>query len=94
MRQRRAYTPPRASRSAWLRRERQLLQHRVGGRLALDRAALRAALTATQGFQGITGVLSCDAFGDCGSGRINIYDHQDSGITDAAQLPVVYRFAP
>ena len=65
-----------------------------GGRLTLDRAALRAALTATRGFQGITGVLSCDAFGDCGSGRINIYDHQDSGITDAAQLPVVYRFAP
>ena len=65
-----------------------------GGKLSLDRAALRAALTATRGFQGITGVLSCDAFGDCGSGRINIYDHQDSGITDAAQLPVVYRFAP
>ena len=65
-----------------------------GGKLTLDRAALRAALTGTQGFQGITGVLSCDAFGDCGSGRINIYDHRDSGITDAAQLPVVYRFAP
>lgn len=64
------------------------------GRLTLDRAALRAALTATHDFQGIIGVLSCDAFGDCGTGRINIYHHRDSGITDAAQVPVVYRFSP
>ena len=64
------------------------------GMLTLDRAALRAALTATQNFQGLTGLLSCDAFGDCGTGRINIYHHRDSGITDAAQLPVVYRFSP
>ena len=65
-----------------------------GGRLTLDRAALRAALTATLRFQGITGVLSCDAFGDCGTGRINIYHHRDSSMTDASQLPVVYRFSP
>ena len=64
------------------------------GRLTLDRAALRAALAATHDFQGITGVLSCDAFGDCGTGRINIYHHRDSRITDAAQVPVVYRFSP
>ena len=64
------------------------------GKLTLDRAALREALTATRNFRGITGVLSCDAFGDCGTGRINIYHHRDSGITDAAQVPVVYRFSP
>ena len=64
------------------------------GRLTVDRAALRAALTATQDFQGITGVLSCDAFGDCGTGRINIYHHRDSRTTDAAQVPVVYRYSP
>ena len=64
------------------------------GRLTLDRAALRAALTATRNFRGITGVLSCDTFGDCGTGRINIYHHRDSRTTDAAQVPVVYRFAP
>ena len=64
------------------------------GKLTVDRAALRAALTATQDFQGITGVLSCDAFGDCGTGRINIYHHRDSRTTDAAQVPVVYRFSP
>ena len=62
--------------------------------LTVDRAALRNALTATRNFQGITGVFSCDAFGDCGTGRINIYHHRDSRLTDAAQLPVVYRFSP
>ena len=65
-----------------------------GGTLLLDRAALRAAMGAMTGFQGITGVLSCDAFGDCGTGRINIYHHTDSSVTDAAQLAVVYRFPP
>ncbi len=64
------------------------------GKLTVNRTALRATLTATQGFRGITGVLSCDAFGDCGTGRINIYHHQDAGTTDAAQLAVVYRFSP
>ena len=65
-----------------------------GGRLHVDRAALREALGAMTGFRGITGVLSCDAFGDCGTGRINIYDHRDSTITDASHLAVVYRFIP
>ena len=65
-----------------------------GDMLTLDRAALRATLTATHDFHGIIGTLSCDAFGDCGTGRINVYDHQDSGVTDAASLPVVYRFVP
>ncbi len=65
-----------------------------GGKLYIDRAELREALGATAGFQGITGVLSCDAFGDCGTGRVNIYYHTDSGVTDTAQLPVVYRFTP
>ncbi len=65
-----------------------------GGKLYIDRAELREAIGATAGFQGIIGTLSCDAFGDCGTGRLNIYYHTDSSITDTAQLPVVYRFAP
>ena len=65
-----------------------------GGTLHLDRAALREAMGTMTGFQGITGVLSCDPFGDCGTGRINIYHHTDSTITDASQLAVVYRFVP
>ena len=65
-----------------------------GGKLYIDRGALRQEIGATADFQGITGVLACDDFGDCGSGRVNIYHHADSGVTDAGQLPVVYRYAP
>ena len=65
-----------------------------GGKLYVDRAALREEIAATSGFQGIIGVLSCDDFGDCGTGRVNIYHHTDSAITEPAQLPVVYHFSP
>ena len=64
------------------------------GKLYVDRAALREEIAATDGFQGLVGTVSCDDFGDCGTGRINIYHHMDANITDPAQLPVVYRFAP
>ena len=52
------------------------------------------ALVHTLDFQGIIGTLTCDEFGDCGTGRMNIYYHADSSITDVAQLPVEYQFAP
>ena len=65
-----------------------------GGKLYIDRAMLREELWATTGFQGIMGELSCDEFGDCGTGHVTIYYHTDSGITDPAQLPVVYHFEP
>ncbi|MCY3919842.1 MAG: ABC transporter substrate-binding protein, partial [Chloroflexi bacterium] len=63
----------------------------VGDRLVIDRAALRQALSETAGFGGLTGALSCDAFGDCGSGGIQIVHHTDAGVTDITRLPVVYR---
>ncbi len=66
----------------------------AGGKLYVDRAALRRQLHATSGFQALIGMLNCDEFGDCGTGRINIYHHTDLTITDPAQLPVVYRFSP
>ncbi len=65
-----------------------------GGKLYLDRAVLREEVGATVGFHGIIGAISCDDFGDCGTGRINIYHHVDSSITNPAQVPVVYEFAP
>ena len=48
----------------------------------VDHAALREEIGATARFQGITGILSRDDFGDCGTGNVNIYQHQDSTITD------------
>ena len=63
------------------------------GVLHIDRAALRAEIERTE-IQGLIGAISCDAFGDCGTGRVNIYHHTDSRITDIAKLPIVYRYAP
>ena len=65
-----------------------------GERLIVDRNALRRELYATSGFEGLVGTLSSDEFGDCGTGRINIYHHTDTSVTDPSQLPVVYRFVP
>ena len=62
--------------------------------LFIDRARLREALTSTAGFSGIVGAISCDEFGDCGTGRLRISHHTDSSVTDVAGLTAVYRFAP
>ncbi len=65
-----------------------------GDSLHIDRAKLREALSGTTGFRGVIGVISCDEFGDCGVGSIQISHHTDSSVTNIADLPVVYRFAP
>ena len=64
------------------------------GKLYIDRAELRETIGETDGFQGLTGVISCDDFGDCGTGRTDIFHHTDSGMPDPSGLPVVYQFAP
>ena len=61
-----------------------------GDKLYTDRSKLREALTGVAGFRGIIGVISCDEFGDCGTGHIEIVHHTDSDVTDIAELPVVY----
>ena len=66
----------------------------VGDALYIDRARLRTALGGTSGFSGIIGTISCDEFGDCGTGRVQISQHTDSTMTDIDRLPVVYRYAP
>jgi branched-chain amino acid transport system substrate-binding protein len=63
---------------------------RRGARLYVDRAALRDAIAETQGFQGLLGTLSCDEFGDCGTGGVSIYYHTDPSITDPAELDPIY----
>ncbi|MCP4116599.1 MAG: ABC transporter substrate-binding protein, partial [Desulfobacteraceae bacterium] len=42
------------------------------GTLHIGRQALRDALYATVDFEGVTGTLSCDEFGDCGVARFKI----------------------
>ena len=65
-----------------------------GDSLYIDRSKLREALTGFSDFKGIIGVITCDEFGDCGTGRVQISHHTDSSMTDIAELPVVHRFAP
>ncbi len=65
------------------------------GRLTVERAVLPEAIRqVSSDFQGLIGAITCDNFGDCGTGRLSIYHHTDSAVTDPAQLPVVYRFEP
>jgi len=61
-----------------------------GDELLIDRAALRVELSNTSGFQGLTGVLTCDQFGDCSDGRSIVVLHIDSGNPDATWDNVVY----
>ena len=65
----------------------------VGDRMYIDRAALREAVGATS-IGGLIGTVSCDDFGDCGTGRMNVYHHTDTSITDISRLRVVYVYSP
>jgi branched-chain amino acid transport system substrate-binding protein len=42
------------------------------GTLLIGRQALRDALYATSGFEGITGTLACDEFGECANAQISV----------------------
>ena len=64
-----------------------------GDMLHIDRMALRAQVRATS-MSGLVGTVACDRFGDCGTGRMNIYHHTDRNITDVSRLPVVYVYNP
>lgn len=60
------------------------------GTLFIDRQALRDALYATVNFPGVTGTLSCDQFGDCGSQAVAVYFHEDATQPELARQNVVF----
>ena len=64
------------------------------GALVIDRAGIREYLDNLSGFQGVTGVLSCDEFGDCGASRVVIHEHLDSTDIEATRQSVVYEVGP
>jgi len=41
--------------------------------LVIDREALISAIRQTQGYEGLSGTITCDAFGDCGTAEISVY---------------------
>lgn len=53
------------------------------GSLHIDRKALRDAMYATSGHEGLTGTITCNEFGDCGAPGISVYQNADpeAGIT-------------
>ena len=65
-----------------------------GVTLVIDRAGIREYLDNLSGFQGVTGVLSCDEFGDCGASRVVIHEHLDSTDIEATRQSVVYEVGP
>ena len=65
-----------------------------GQMLYINRARLREELSNTRGFQGLIGNISCDQFGDCGTGHAHIAQLTGSAVTDLAKLPIVYEYDP
>ncbi len=65
------------------------------GTLHIGRQALRDALYATSGYEGITGKLSCDKFGDCGIAFLDIMrlDDPAAGIS-GVKANVIYTYRP
>jgi len=62
--------------------------------LVVDRAGIREYLNNLSGFQGVTGVLTCDQFGDCGASRVVIHEHLDSTDPQATRDSVVFEVGP
>jgi branched-chain amino acid transport system substrate-binding protein len=48
------------------------------GTIHIGRQALRDALYATEGFEGITGNLTCDEHGDCANPKISVSQVQNA----------------
>nr|MCS5676175.1 ABC transporter substrate-binding protein [Acidimicrobiales bacterium] len=65
-----------------------------GGTLVIDRAGVREHLAGVTDYAGIIGLMSCDAFGDCGSQKITVIGHGDSDDIPASNANVVYEYAP
>ncbi len=64
------------------------------GNLVVDRAGVREFLNGIRGYSGIIGTINCDDFGDCGSQKITIIEHLDSGDVEASKANVVFEYAP
>ena len=64
------------------------------GNLNIDRQGVRDHLNGIQGYSGLIGTINCDDFGDCGSQKITVILHEDSGDIPASIANVVFEYAP
>ena len=65
-----------------------------GGKLMIDRDGVREFLNGISGYEGISGTIDCDNFGDCGSQRMRVVQHVDENDLEASYANVVYEYAP
>jgi ABC-type branched-subunit amino acid transport system substrate-binding protein len=58
-----------------------------GQTVTIDRTALREALYGTENFQGITGILTCDVYGDCADPNIKVFFNgaEQQSLTDVSE---------
>ena len=65
------------------------------GNLMIDRQGIRDHLNSVQGYQGLIGIINCDAFGDCGAARITVVQNiGGEENADASLNNVVFSYAP
>ena len=65
------------------------------GTLHLGRQALRDALYATAKYQGVSGLLTCDEFGDCAPEQFDVLRLDDPGAgVEGLKANVVYTYSP
>ena len=64
------------------------------GTLVIDRAGVRQHLDDVDGYQGITGTLTCDDYGDCGAARIIVIGHDRPDDLAASMANIVFEYAP
>jgi branched-chain amino acid transport system substrate-binding protein len=65
-----------------------------GDALVIDRQGVRDYLNGVSGYSGVIGTINCDDFGDCGSQKITVILHEDSGAIEASKENVVFEYAP
>jgi branched-chain amino acid transport system substrate-binding protein len=65
------------------------------GTLHIDRKELIDTLYETEGYEGLTGTITCDEFGDCADPKIDILQNTEAEATiDAVRANVLFTFDP
>ena len=66
-----------------------------GGALVVDRQGVRDYLNNLEGFSGLSGTITCDAFGECGANRITVIQNIGGEANAEARIDnVVFSFSP
>ena len=77
------------------RRDRRPSGWRTAGRLTIGRGALRDEIAGTSKYEGLTGTLTCDEFGDCADPVIQVVQNTEAqqSITDV-KANILFTYTP